>query len=338
MNSEHPLIEPIKRLHQRLRSLLTAACEQNSSEYLASVADDGDGDTIFAIDKIGEELLVEELAEIALECGGIVLVAEGVAEGKLMLPHGYSENRCRYRVIVDPIDGTRGLMYQKRPAWILTGVAPNRGDTTRLTDIELSVQTEIPLIKQNLCDELWAVRGMGAHAQRLDRATGIRTALCLRPSRAVSLEQGFATVSRFFPGVRDQLAAIDDDIVHRLLGPAAAGKARCFEDQYLSTGGQLYELMAGHDRFIADIRPLLSRVWHDRGMPLGLCCHPYDICTALIAEELGVIIRDATGSPLGYPLDVESNVTWVGYANAPLAESIEPILQRVLRERGFLAD
>ena len=47
------------------------------------------------------------------------------------------------------------------------------------------------------------------------------------------------------------------------MGPAVAGKAACFEDQYLSTGGQLYELMAGHDRFIADIRPLLIAVLTD---------------------------------------------------------------------------
>ena len=62
-------------------------------------------------------------------------------------------------------------------------------------------------------------------------------------------------------------------------------KAACFEDQYLSTGGQLYELMAGHDRFIADIRPLLQSVVASRGLPPALCCHPYDICTALIARS-----------------------------------------------------
>ena len=44
-------------------------------------------------------------------------------------------------------------MYQKRPAWILTGVAPGPGPST-LADIELAVQTEIPLVKQHLCDEL----------------------------------------------------------------------------------------------------------------------------------------------------------------------------------------
>ncbi len=226
-------------------------------------------------------------------------------------------------------------MYQKRPAWILTGIAPNRGESTRLSDIELCVQTEIPLIKQYLSDELWAQRGKGVRAERVNLVTGERSALLLRPSRATSIEQGYAMISRFFPGARDELAAVDDEIVHRLLGPSPPGKALCFEDQYPSTGGQLYELMVGHDRFVADLRPLLSPLLRSRGLPLGLCCHPYDICTALIAEELGVVIRSPHGGPIDYALDVELDVAWAGFANTELAKSIEPILRDVLVKRSL---
>src|ERR1051325_4290675 len=104
----------------------------------------------------------------------------------------------------------------------------------------------------------------------------IRSAL----SAAATIAHGFATISRFFPGVRGELAAIDDEVAATLLGPPAPGKAQLFEDQYISTGGQLYELMAGHDRFIADLRPLFER---RRASGPALCCHPYDLCTELIA-------------------------------------------------------
>ena len=113
-------------------------------------------------------------------------------------------------------------------------------------------------------------------------------------------------MSRFFPGARDVLAAIDDEVATAVLGPPLEGKAACFEDQYISTGGQLYELMAGHDRYVADLRPLLQGVLHDRGLPHPLCCHPYDLCTILIAEELGLAITGPTGAPLDAPLDLES--------------------------------
>src|SRR5207342_590130 len=108
--------------------------------------------------------------------------AEGL-HGPMVFPRGNSESSAAWRIIIDPIDGTRGLMYQKRSAWILTGVAPNRGAATRLRDIVLAVQTEIPLMKQYLADQLWAERGQWVQAQRWNRLTGAREPLSLEPSR-----------------------------------------------------------------------------------------------------------------------------------------------------------
>jgi len=223
-------------------------------------------------------------------------------------------------------------MYQKRPAWILTGVAAGPGPCT-LADIELAVQTEIPLVKQHLCDEVWAVRGLGASALRTNRLTLESRGLELRPSSATTIAHGFATISRFFPGNRAELAAIDDEVVEAVLGPPQPGKAQLFEDQYISTGGQLYELMAGHDRFIADLRPLFER---HRAGGAALCCHPYDLCTELIARELGLPVTNERGGPLDAPLDVASDVAWIGYANQALKARVEPHLQRALTRRGLI--
>lgn len=329
-------MESIRALHRQIREGVRAACENQALESLSRVAEDGEGDTLYAIDKVSEDLLVQGLARDAEQHGGIVLVAEGLPRGGVTLPEGREPAGCRYRVIVDPIDGTRGLMYQKRPAWILTGVARNRGPKTRLSDVELAVQTEIPLIKQYLSDELWAVRGEGLGAERVNLLSGERSELKLSPSRSGSIEHGFAMVVRLFPGARAELAAIDEEVVEALLGPPVLRKARCFEDQYACTGGQLYELMAGHDRFVADIRPLLGPILSKRGLPIPICCHPYDICTLLIAEQLGVKVRHPEGGDFDCSLDIEEDVAWVGYANQALLESIEPILMASLDRRGLL--
>jgi hypothetical protein len=124
--------------------------------------------------------------------------------------------------------------------------------------------------------------------------------------------------------------------VRGALGPVEPGKAHCFEDQYLSSGGQLYELMMGHDRFVADLRPLVETVINRRGLTLGICCHPYDMCTELIAREAGVIVTDERGEPLRAPLRVEPDVTWVGYANEAIRREIEPQLREALGRRGLL--
>lgn len=303
------LLEPLLSLHDQVRDAVVAACARRATEDLAAVAASGTDDTIYGIDRVAEEVWLDGLAELARE-EPLSVVAEGLTGG------AFGEDG-RWRFLVDPIDGTRGLMYQKRSAWILTGVAPNHGAETRLRDIVLAVQTEIPLLKQHLSDQIWAIRGHGTTARRVNRLSGAREPLALRPSRADTIVHGFATVVRFFPGARERLGAIDDEVL----------QAASFEDQYASTAGELYELMAGHDRFIADLRPLVRA---------GLCCHPYDLSSSLIAQEAGVILTDPGGAPIDAPFDVNTDVAWIGYANERLQAQIEPLLQGALRRRGLL--
>lgn len=333
---ERRVLPLAQRLGRRIRDDVARAFREQDSEALSRVAGDAGGDTIYAIDRVGEVVLFEELERDAEGLGGIVLVAEGLAEGFAVLPKGMARAAARFAMIVDPIDGTRGLMYQKRSAWVLCAVALNRGEATRLSDVLLAVQTEVPLVKQHLADELWAIRGRGAHAERVALLTGERTPLALVPSSAPTIAHGFAMLSRFFPGARDELAAIDEEVVRAVLGPPPPGRALCFEDQYVSSGGQLYELMVGHDRFNADLRPLVAGVLAARGEGPSLSCHPYDVCTALIATEAGVVLTAPDGSPLDAPFDLETPVAWVGYANRTLRAAIEPALQNALVRRGFL--
>lgn len=330
------LLAQIRALHEEIRRAVVEQAEQQSIEALAAVvADERNEDTMFAIDLVSEERLIDFFAREVAPERAMVLVAEGLPDagygpGTVVLPRGTPEEDAEVRVLMDPIDGTRSYMYQKRSAWILTGVAPNRGRATRLRDVELAVQTEIPLVKQHLYDVLWAARGQGLAAERINRLTGERATLRPRPSAATTIAQGFATISRFFPGLRVPLARIDEEIMRGALGPVRHRKAQCFEDQYICTGGQLYELITGHDRFTADLRPLLEPWVARQGLEFGICCHPYDLATALIAEEAGVLLTDGLGNPLDAPLTVEADVAWAGYANAVIRELIEPLLTAAL--------
>jgi fructose-1,6-bisphosphatase/inositol monophosphatase family enzyme len=305
-------------------------------DELSAVVREEEGDTIYAIDRVSEELLIEFFEREIAIIAPLVLIAEGLPSGEITLPHGTPEDQATWRIIVDPIDGTRGLMYQKRSAWILTGVAPNKGPTTCLSDIEFAIQTEIPLVKQHLSDSAWATKGHGAVAERFNRLNGESESLSLKPSKAQTIAHGYAQVSRFFPGARDELAAIDEEIVLATLGPVQPGKAHCFEDQYASSAGQLYELMSGHDRFTADLRPLMNQLLATRGAALGICCHPYDVCTELIARELGVIVTDVNGQQLSAKLSVNPDVSWIGYANQAIRSQMELLLTSALKRRGLL--
>ncbi len=339
MDSVANLIGPLRRLHCQIRDEVLATCEHAALDDLSRIDHDSLGDTIYAVDRVSEEILLGFFEREIAPNVPIILIAEGLpGDGQVVLPQGASESDAVWRIIIDPIDGTRGLMYQKRSAWILTGVAPNKGSNTNLQDIVFALQTEIPLVKQYLTDQLWVEVGEAVQAERYNRITGQAVLLQLNPSRAKTIAHGFATVARFFPGAKVELSVIDEEITTGVLGPVRAGKAHSFEDQYISTGGQLYELMVGHDRFVADLRPLMEPKLAKKGLSLGLCCHPYDMCTELIARQLGVVITAPDGGPLDNPLNVVDPVAWVGYANQDIQREVEPWLRKALeldsRERG----
>ncbi len=322
------LIRKVRALHEQIRSEVRAQLRQHSAEWLAHATESAEGDTQFRIDARVEQLLLQFCQHWAQEVP-FVLVAEGIAEdGWMVLPQGTSDSDAQFILTADPIDGTRMIMYDKRSAWCLTGIAPNRGRKTTLADIQIAVQTELPTTRQHLADTLWAVRGKGVFGERQNLLDGSTTPFRPKPSSAADLRYGFAGIANFFPDGKAWLAALEENLYRELASMDIHGNPLVFADQYLSTGGQIYELTVGHDRFIADLRPVAFRRLGYNTFPL--CAHPYDICTELIAQEAGAIITDEHGQPLRTPLDIREPVAWIGYANPALRALIEPVLLNLL--------
>jgi fructose-1,6-bisphosphatase/inositol monophosphatase family enzyme len=267
---------------------------------MAAVEGATSADTIFAIDKVADDTLV---GWFELHWTDVELVSEGLDEPVVI------GSDPQWTVIVDSIDGTRGLMYDKRAAWCLAAAAPHGGS---LRDVVAAAMTELPTTKQGEADQLSAVRGGGLVAERVDLRDAARARISPQPSTAVDLEQGFATVSKFFPPGKPALVELEAELFRRL------GSVHVFDDEYISSGGQLHELIAGHDRFVADLRPLVD--------PDAFACHPYDVCTAMLLEAVGGVVTDPHGAPLDLPLDTTTPVAWAGYANRALADRIGPVL------------
>ena len=292
---------------------------------MAQVATVTSADTIYVIDKVSEAAVLDWFKKNWPRRWPVELVMEGFEdhESAVTFPAGTPVAQTLLKCIIDPIDGTRGLMYDKRSAWSLAALAPQRGAKTSLRDIVVAAMTELPVAKQSGSDQFSAVRGSGVKAERIDLQTGHRARLKPQPSCAENLAHGFASFAKFFPAGKTWLAGCEEKLWRAL----DAGN-EIFDDQYLSSGGQLHELMVGHDRFIADLRPL---AFAELGLSQTLVCHPYDICTALIAEELGCVVTAPDGKPLRAPLDTTTPIAWVGYANPALAKWIGPKLRASLR-------
>jgi hypothetical protein len=88
MSDVATLLPAIRRIHERIRDAVVAACEKSASADLAAVAHESDGDTIYAVDRISEDLLIELFEREIAGTVPVVLLAEGLPGGKVILPRG----------------------------------------------------------------------------------------------------------------------------------------------------------------------------------------------------------------------------------------------------------
>lgn len=318
-------------LQNQLRQTVCKARDEDTGRALAGVAEVTPADTLYRVDKISEEAIHSWFAEEWPAELPVEVVMEGSEEhGPLTFPEGTPVGKTAWKCLLDPIDGTRNLMYDKRSAWALAGIAPQRGPATSLRDVVVAVMTELPVSKAWRSDQLSTIRGHGVVCKATDVREKTSAYIALQPSKATDCRHGFAAVTRFFPDGLALLGELEERLWRTLYPEAPGGTPLVFNDQYLTTGGQLYELIVGHDRFIADLRPLVFRKLN---LPGSLSSHPYDLATALIAEEAGVILEDPlSGEPLQAPLDTTTPVAWVGYANSAMARHIRPVLQALIKE------
>lgn len=309
-----------------IRDAVLAGRRGMDAASLSSVADYAGGDTIYAVDKFSEEAILAWFGKNWPAGWPVHVVMEGI-EHELCFPAGTPVSGTQWKCILDPIDGTRGIMYDKRSAWALGGIAPQQGEDTMLSGIVAAAMTEIPTSKQWRADQLSATLDGPLVAEAFDVLAKTSAPLAVAPSTATDFAHGFASLSKFFPEGRTLTAQIEERIWDELVGLNASPSPTVFDDQYISTGGQFYEVACGHDRMVGDLRPMIFRVLD---LESSLVCHPYDACAALVLQKAGAIYEHPLGGFPDAPLDTTSGVAWIAYANANLASLARPVVQKTL--------
>ncbi|MDX2079391.1 MAG: hypothetical protein SFU53_01270 [Terrimicrobiaceae bacterium] len=311
-----------------VRDAVLAGRANRSAADLSAVDSHAGGDTIYRVDKFSEDAIRAWFATHWPADWPVQVVMEGVEED-LCFPEGTAVADTDWKCILDPIDGTRGIMYDKRSAWALGGIAPQKGPETMLSDIVAAAMVEIPTTKQWRSDVLSAaIDGLlVAHSDNV--LSGQSAALDLAPSGATTFAHGFSSLVKFFPEGRTLTAQIEERLWDELIGLNSSPSPTIFDDQYISTGGQFYEVISGHDRMVGDLRPLIFRVLD---LESSLVCHPYDACAALVLQKAGVVYEHPLGGFPNAPLDTVSEVAWIAFANESLAAQARPVLHRVLEQ------
>ncbi|MDY7102085.1 MAG: hypothetical protein S0880_12935 [Actinomycetota bacterium] len=277
-----------RRVRDRVRS--------GRSRLDAAVARTEGGDDIFAIDVRADEVLLAALDELAAWPGELVM--EGFGEPLAVGGGG------PWRYLVDPLDGTRPLLADKRSAWVLLG-AGRRAET--LEDLEVAVAIEVPTSRADLARVVAVVDGRFVVCEDDDLRGGDARAAHLRPLDVDDPTHTFVTVVRFAPGHHERIGAWQDAHLDGLV---------TFDDLVPCTAGQMMGLATGADAAVFDPRPLLA--------PGSMAAHPYDAVAMHIARAAGAIVEALPSGPMDYPLDLTTPVAWAGYANAALAERLRP--------------
>ena len=98
------LLEQLRQLHTAIQRAVVAATERTASSALAAVvADESDDDTIYALDRVSEDYLVEWFARVVAPERPLLLVAEGLPDqgngpGMLALPRGIGADEVEVRI------------------------------------------------------------------------------------------------------------------------------------------------------------------------------------------------------------------------------------------------
>ena len=331
------LLELGLAVQNRTVNLVRSAFATGANTLADAMAEEG-GDRIYRIDREVESTIEQTISSWPDAFLPVLLIAEGMGSDGRML-FGDPQQTPRWRLIIDPIDGTRMLMVDKRSAWFLAAVCPDKGEATTLADSVASVMVELPPSKQTMADAFVASTGSSTRGLRFGvdetRPPLINGAVefPVRPSRKVDLQDGFATVLSMFPGTRQLAADLAERIAERC--GVMTSLPTVFDDHYISCGGLMYQLMTGRDLCCIDLRPQFNQILGRSADERFIESHPYDMAGLLTTQSAGVIMTNGFGQPLDAPLDVHTGVAWCGYANSHIRNLVEPIVQEWLAEHGI---
>ena len=323
-----------RRVRRAGRHAMQTALERAGPGAASRPVGQGAGDATFELDRVTERVVEEWLWEVAAD-GPLSLLTEdagwrhaGPGTGEPVSLQGFDHGGPR--IAIDPVDGTRHLMADLRSAWTVIGLAAPGAEVPRLSDVIWGFVGELPDSRARAWRSLTARRGQGCRSalRELEDDTLLQEGE-LRANSDDRADHGYFPFFAFHPDLRTEVARLAANFFARLLDEEGAELAHCYDDQYISSGGQLVLTAMGTYRMVVEARALLAQ---RRGRPTQVC-KPYDVCGAVLcAREAGCVVLGLDGEELDVPLDVSTPVCFAAFANEGTYRRLWRHLQAALRE------
>jgi hypothetical protein len=320
------LVSLCDELRDVTRAALIAAERDGTSDALARPHGQGAGDVTFGLD-LPSEARIEAWQRDAARAEPLSVLTED-AGWRHLGPDGCGgvQELARFdhggpRITIDPVDGTRNLMADLRSAWSVVAFAPSGPDAPRLSDCTGGVVAEIPGTLAARFRRLVA-DGTRCELVTCDLARGSELARReLTADGDGRADHGYFPFFRYAPAQRPAIARMEADFFARLVQAEGADARSIYDDQYISSAGQLALLALGRYRMVVDPREVVGR---RLGVP-GVTSKPYDLAGAVVcARAANAVVTAIDGGELDFPLDATTPVGWAGYANAATRARLEP--------------
>lgn len=329
------LVALCDELRERTHAALCAAEREGRLDLLARPHGEGAGDVTFALDLPSEQHIARWAEELARREPLSVLTED--AGWRHLGPDGRGGARELAgfdhggpRLVFDPIDGTRNLMADLRSAWTVVGFAPPAAHAPRMSDCTGGIVSELPGTLAGEFRRLWS-DGRTCTLERLTLRSGspCRPSQQLRVDGDARADHGYFPFFRYQPEQRPALARLEAAFFARLVRHERAEARALYDDQYISSAGQLVLLALGRYRMVIDARELVRR----RLGLAGPTSKPYDLAGALVcARAAGVRVRALEGGELDFPLDATTPVGFAAFVNEPTRARLEPHWHAALAE------
>ena len=321
-------LAPLLALCAEIRDAARGALVSRSARELSEPVRRGVGDVTFGLDEVTERAVDAWFARAAA-AGPLSLLTEdsgwrhrGPAGDLPGFDHGGP------RIALDPVDGTRNLMADLRPAWTVVSVAGPGPDQPRLADLTYGIVSELPVTTAGRYRVVRAAAGGPCLLELRDLAGDeLLEGRELRADTDDRPDGGYFPFFRYDARQRPAIAAVEATFFELLRAREGADLHRCFDDQWCCAAGQLVALMLGTYRMTVDVRARIARL---DGIP-ATTVHPYDIAGAVLcARAVGCVVEDAEGAPLDFPIDCATQVDLVAWVNAATRRRLLPHLKRAL--------
>ena len=329
-----PLVDLAERVGRAAADALGRAVKQHQRGAWEKPIGQGFADVTFQLDEATEKA-VEGWLDQQAKLGPLSLFTEDRGwrhrgPGPQGEPHGLQGfDHGGPRIIVDPVDGTRHLMFDLRPAWCVIGQAGPGPHQPQLAELEHGILAELPDTRSACARRLAASKGTGAVIWTVDSTGNASQPRPLQTDEDDRVDHGYFPFYSYHPDIRAATQTLAGRFFSLLEQEEKASIAHCYDDQYIASGGQLALVALGAYRMVCDPRPLLAA---RRDKPTQTA-KPYDLAGAvLVAREAGAVVTDLNGRQLDTPLDGQSEVGFCAFHNAASAKRLWPHLARAIHE------